>query len=82
MRTYRKYCQSGFIYTKPNILVFIAYWSFNFKIFFEEYNGTYKRLIHVFAVGKCWSSTGRIVTDGWGWKPASDAGKAGLPVQK
>lgn len=34
------------------------------------------------AVGKCASSAGRIVTDGIGWNPSSEAGKAGEPVQK
>lgn len=38
--------------------------------------------MQVLAVGKCVSSAGRIVTDGNGWKPSSDAGKAGDPVQK
>lgn len=47
-----------------------------------EYNGMYSRDIQVLAVGKCVSSTGRIVTDGNGWNPSSDAGKAGEPVQK
>jgi hypothetical protein len=53
-RVYRdeKYCRR-FFYTKPNILVLIAYCNFNFNIVLDEYNGTYKRLIHVFAVGKC-----------------------------
>lgn len=47
-----------------------------------EYNGIYSRDIHVLAVGKCASSAGRIVTDGIGWKPSSEAGNAGDPVQK
>lgn len=47
-----------------------------------EYSGIYKREMHVFAVGKWASSAGRIVTDGIGWKPSSDAGNAGDPVQK
>lgn len=47
-----------------------------------EYNGIYNREIHVLAVGKWASSAGRIVTDGIGWKPSSDAGRAGEPVQK
>lgn len=38
--------------------------------------------IQVFAVGKCVSSAGRMVTDGNGWNPSSEAGKAGDPVQK
>lgn len=38
--------------------------------------------MHVFAVGKCASSAGRILTVGIGWKPSSDAGSAGDPVQK
>lgn len=38
--------------------------------------------MQVFAVGKCASSAGRIVTEGIGWKPSSDAGNAGEPVQK
>lgn len=38
--------------------------------------------MQVFAVGKWESSAGRMVTDGMGWKPSSDAGKAGEPVQK
>lgn len=38
--------------------------------------------MQVFAVGRCESSAGLMVTDGMGWKPSSDAGKAGEPVQK
>jgi len=38
--------------------------------------------MHVFAVGRCASSAGRIVTVGIGWKPSSLAGSAGEPVQK
>ena len=44
--------------------------------------GIYKRDIHVFAVGRWVSSAGRMVTEGKGWKPSSDAGNAGDPVQK
>ena len=46
------------------------------------YSGTYNLEMHVFAVGRCESSAGRIVTLGIGWKPSSEAGKAGEPVQK
>ena len=52
-----------------------------FKIVFEEYRGTYNLEIHVFADGKCESSAGRIVTDGIGWKPSSEAGRAGDPKE-
>ena len=38
--------------------------------------------MQVFADGKCRSSAGRIVTEGIGWKPSSEAGRAGDPVQK
>ena len=38
--------------------------------------------MQVLAEGKCLSSAGRIVTEGMGWKPSSEAGKAGDPVQK
>lgn len=38
--------------------------------------------MHVLAVGKCWSSGGRMVTVGMGWNPSSLAGNAGEPVQK
>lgn len=38
--------------------------------------------MQVFAEGKCRSSAGRMVTEGMGWKPSSEAGKAGDPVQK
>lgn len=38
--------------------------------------------IQVLAVGKWASSAGLMVTDGRGWKPSSEAGKAGEPVQK
>ena len=34
------------------------------------------------AVGRCWSSGGRIVMEGMGWKPSSLAGRDGLEVQK
>lgn len=47
-----------------------------------EYSGMYRREMHVFAVGRWASSAGRIVTDGIGWKPSSEAGSAGEPVQK
>jgi hypothetical protein len=46
------------------------------------YRGIYNLDIHVFAVGKCESSAGRMVTLGIGWNPSSDAGNAGDPVQK
>lgn len=42
----------------------------------------YNLLMQVLAVGRCESSAGLIVTDGIGWNPSSDAGKAGDPVQK
>ena len=67
--------------TKPKFFVLIAIKSLLFKIVFEEYNGTYNLEIHVFADGKCESSAGRIVTDGIGWKPSSEAGRAGDPVK-
>lgn len=38
--------------------------------------------MHVLAVGRWASSAGRMVTVGIGWKPSSEAGKAGEPVQK
>ena len=38
--------------------------------------------MQVLAEGKWRSSAGRIVTEGMGWNPSSDAGKAGDPVQK
>ena len=38
--------------------------------------------MQVFADGKWRSSAGRIVTEGMGWKPSSEAGRAGDPVQK
>ena len=38
--------------------------------------------MHVLAVGKWLSSAGRTVMEGMGWKPSSDAGRAGLDVQK
>lgn len=47
-----------------------------------EYKGIYSLEIQVLAVGRCASSAGRIVTDGIGWNPSSDAGNAGDPVQK
>lgn len=46
------------------------------------YSGMYNRDIQVLAVGKWTSSAGRIVTEGIGWNPSSDAGSAGDPVQK
>jgi len=42
----------------------------------------YNREMQVLAVGRCESSAGRMVTLGIGWKPSSEAGKAGDPVQK
>ena len=38
--------------------------------------------MQVLAEGKCRSSAGLIVTEGMGWNPSSEAGKAGDPVQK
>ena len=38
--------------------------------------------MQVLAEGKCRSSAGRMVTEGIGWNPSSEAGKAGDPVQK
>lgn len=38
--------------------------------------------MQVLAVGRCVSSGGRIMTEGGGWKAASELGSAGLPVQK
>jgi len=38
--------------------------------------------MQVLAVGRCWSSGGRMVIDGIGWKPSSLAGRDGLDVQK
>lgn len=35
--------------------------------------------MQVLAEGKCPSSAGLIVTDGIGWNPSSDAGRAGDP---
>ena len=61
-------------------MVLIAIKSLLFKIAFEEYSGTYNLEIHVFADGKCESSAGRIVTDGIGWNPSSEAGSAGDPI--
>lgn len=69
-------------YTNPKFLFLIANSSLWRKTALLEYNGIYSRDIHVLAVGKCASSAGRIVTDGIGWKPSSDAGNAGDPVQK
>ena len=48
----------------------------------EEYRGMYSREMQVFAVGKWLSSAGLTVTLGIGWNPSSDAGRAGLEVQK
>lgn len=42
----------------------------------------YSREMQVLAVGRCESSAGRMVTDGIGWNPSSEAGSAGEPVQK
>lgn len=53
-------------YTKPKFLVFMANRSLDFKMAFDVYSGMYKREIQVFAVGKCWSSAGRIVMLGIG----------------
>lgn len=38
--------------------------------------------MQVLAVGRCWSSGGRMVMEGIGWKPSSLAGRDGLDVQK
>ena len=38
--------------------------------------------MQVLAVGSWWSWAGLTVTDGFGWKPSSLAGNAGLDVQK
>ena len=38
--------------------------------------------MQVLAVGSWWSWGGLTVTEGFGWKPSSLAGKAGLDVQK
>ena len=38
--------------------------------------------MQVLAEGKWVSSAGRMVTDGMGWNPSSEAGNAGEPVQK
>ena len=35
--------------------------------------------MQVFAEGRWESSAGRIVTEGIGWKPSSEAGRAGEP---
>uniref|UniRef100_A0A182P624 Uncharacterized protein n=1 Tax=Anopheles epiroticus TaxID=199890 RepID=A0A182P624_9DIPT len=48
----------------------------------RHHSGIYSREMQVFAVGRCESSAGRIVTDGIGWNPSSEAGSAGEPVQK
>ena len=37
--------------------------------------------MHVLAEGRWLSPAGRIVTDGIGWKPSSDAGSAGEPAR-
>ena len=37
--------------------------------------------MHVLAEGRWLSPAGRIVTDGIGWKPSSDAGRAGEPAR-
>lgn len=73
---------SLFIYTKPKFLDFIAKSNLLRNIDLLEYRGMYNLDIQVFAVGKWVSSAGRMVTDGNGWNPSSDAGKAGDPVQK
>lgn len=52
------------------------------RIVLEEYKGTYKREMHVLAVGSWWSLAGFTVTDGIGWKPSALAGIAGDDVQK
>lgn len=52
------------------------------KIDLLEYRGIYSRDIHVLAVGRWESSAGLMVTDGNGWNPSSEAGRAGDPVQK
>ena len=38
--------------------------------------------MQVLAEGRWLSPAGRIVTDGIGWKPSSDAGRAGEPERK
>lgn len=72
----------GYTHTKPKFLVLMANNSLDRKIARVEYKGIYRRLMQVFAVGRCESSAGLIVTDGIGWNPSSEAGKAGEPVQK
>lgn len=69
-------------YTKPKFLVLIASKSLFLRIFLDEYRGIYSLLMQVLAVGRCELSAGLMVTDGSGWKPSSDAGSAGDPVQK
>ena len=62
-------------------MVLIAIRSLLFKIALEEYSGTYNLEIHVLADGRWESSAGRIVTDGIGWNPSSEAGSAGDPIR-
>lgn len=69
-------------YTNPKFFVLIASSNLCLRMARLEYRGIYKRDMHVLAVGKWASSAGRIVTDGIGWNPSSDAGNAGDPVQK
>ena len=38
--------------------------------------------MQVLAEGRWLSPAGRIVTDGIGWKPSSDAGRAGEPEER
>lgn len=72
----------GYTHTKPKFLVLMANNSLDRKIARVEYKGIYRRLMQVFAVGRCESSAGLMVTDGIGWNPSSEAGRAGEPVQK
>lgn len=72
----------GFAYTNPKFFVLIASRSLWRNTALLEYSGMYSREMQVLAVGRCASSAGRIVTDGIGWNPSSDAGSAGDPVQK
>ena len=60
-------------------MVLIAINNLLFKIALDEYNGTYNLEIQVLADGRWESSAGRIVTDGIGWNPSSEAGSAGDP---
>ncbi|KAF9415190.1 hypothetical protein HW555_007066 [Spodoptera exigua] len=76
------YLTSALLHTKPKFLVLMASSNLCLSTCREEYSGMYNREIHVLAVGRCASSAGRMVTEGIGWKPSSEAGSAGDPVQK